>query len=201
MHVTHRGSRFPGTAVVVAALVAVGVFLGLASSAQAACSYPDAEQVFAKWGDSDYYELAPDGGFEEGGNGWEFSGGAELVDGNEDHFLNDPADDTSLRIPYGGVATSPMVCVDDTTPRFRLMALNAGDDGSKLYVKVTYVYPDETRVKVADVRAEDDWEPTEALKLDTRNSQEVAARISFSPKDDEGDWLIDDLYIDPFTRR
>ncbi len=196
-----RGVRIPRAALVLALVGAFVALSGFASAAQAACTYPDAEQVFSKWGDTNYYELAPDGGFEEGGTGWDFSGGAALVAGNEDHFLNDAADNTSLSIPHGGIATSPKVCVDQYTPLFRLMALNAGDDGSKLYVKVTYYFSDGTKVKTNDVRAEDEWEPTEALRLETKDSLEVAARISFSPKDASGDWLIDDLYIDPFTRR
>ena len=185
-------------AVVGAAILGVICF---ASPAQAACSYPDAEQVFAKWGDTRYYELAPDGGFEEAGNGWDFSGGAELVAGNETEFLNGEEDETSLSIPYGGVATSPRVCVDDTTPVFRLMALNAGDEKAKLQVTVTYELIGKSDARSTDVRAEDEWEPTKPLKLETKGAEERVARISFTPKDAEGDWLIDDLYIDPFSRR
>jgi hypothetical protein len=170
-----------------------------ASAAQAACSYPDAEQVFSAWGDKRYYELAPDGGLEEGGTGWELAGGASLIGENEDSFLNDAADETSLSIPYGGSATSPPVCVDESTPVFRLMARNSGDDHSKLIVTVTYL--DATKAKTKDIRAESDWEPTDAMKLEAAGAEERAARISFSPEDDEGAWQVDDLYVDPFARR
>ena len=53
--------------------------MAFASSSQAACTYPKAEQVFSQWGDEGNYELAPDGGFEAGGSGLGFSGGAALV--------------------------------------------------------------------------------------------------------------------------
>ena len=192
-------TRFPVMRFLLATVAAV---LGLAafSSAAQACSYPDAEQVFAKWGDSDYYELAPDGGFEEGGLGWTFTNGAEVVAGNESEYLNGSEDETSLWLPYRGVATSPKVCVDETTPHFRLMALNGGDDGAKLRVTVTYEGPN-ARIRSTDIRAEGEWEPTDPLKLEADGLRERVARISFTPKDDEGDWLIDDLYIDPWARR
>jgi len=169
------------------------------SSAAKACSYPDAEQVFAPWGDSQYYQLAPDGGLEEGGSGWTLEGGAELVAGNEAYFLNDPTDATSLRIPYGGLATSPKFCVDADTPVFRFMALNAGDR-SKLSVTVTYELPSKTRVRNNEIRASGEWAPTDPQKLEINGDTERVARISFTPRDAAGDWLIDDLYIDPFAR-
>ena len=43
--------------------------------------------MFTQWGDDGYYELAPDGGFEKGGTGWDFSGGAKIVAGNESEYL------------------------------------------------------------------------------------------------------------------
>ena len=185
----------------VLAVVAAAILgsLALTAGAQAACSYPDAEQVFSKWGDPRFYELAPDGGLEEGGTGWDLAGGAALVAENEDSYLNDAADETSLSIPYGGSATSPTVCVDDTTPVFRLMARNAGDEKSKLIVTVTYL--DSEKSRTDDVRADDGWEPTEAMKLETKGTVERAARISFAPKDEKGAWQVDDLFIDPFSRR
>jgi hypothetical protein len=193
--------RFPATRLLIAMVAAVMGFGAFSSAAQAACSYPDAEQVFAKWGDSGYYELAPDGGFEEGGNGWTLSGGAALVAGNETEYLNGDEDTTSLSIPFGGMATSPKVCVDESTPVFRLMALNAGDDHAKLRVIVSYELLGENKARTTDVRAEDEWEPTKPLKLEVDSDLERVARISFTPRDDDGEWLVDDLYIDPFARR
>jgi hypothetical protein len=183
-----------------AMVTGLGLFASV-SAAQAACSYPDAEQVFAAWQDEGYYQLAPDGGLEEGGTGWTLAGGAELVAGNEDHHLNSPEDATSLSIPYGGSATSPRVCVDANTPVFRLLALNAGSESSKLRVTVIYELSNEVKTRNSDVRAEDEWEPTKPLQLDVDGEVERVARISFAPRDDKGIWQVDDLYIDPFARR
>jgi hypothetical protein len=181
----------------------VAVVLGMAafsSAAQAACNYPDAEQVFTKWGDSGYYELAPDGGFEEGGNGWSFTGGAQLVAGNETEYLNGGEDQISLSLPYKGMATSPRVCVDENTPVFRLMTLNGGAEQAKLRVIITYETP-ELKTRSTEIRADDEWAPTEPLQFDIDGTQERVARISFTPREGTGDWFVDDLYIDPFARR
>ncbi|HWB70007.1 MAG TPA: hypothetical protein VG518_08505, partial [Solirubrobacterales bacterium] len=149
-------------------LATVGLLLGLSAFASAAqaCSYPDAEQVFSRWEDNGYYELAPDGGLEEGGNGWTLRGGAQLVTGNESAYLNGAADDTALSIPFGGWATSPTVCVDGNTPAFRLMALNGGDPSSKLRVIVTYETRRGMRVRGTDVRAGGSWAPTDPIDLE-----------------------------------
>lgn len=181
-----------------ATLVCLWVF---ASTAQAACSYPDAEQVFAAWQDEGYYQLAPDGGLEEGGTGWTLAGGAALVAGNETSYLNSPSDAYSLSIPFGGSATSPRVCVDANTPSFRLMAVNSGAESSKLRVTVIYeLATTGTKTRNTDVRAEDEWEPTKPLQLDIDGEVERVARISFAPRDEKGTWQVDDLYIDPFAR-
>ena len=192
-------------------LAVTGLAIGLcafSSAAQAACNYPDAEQVFAKWGDSSYYELAPDGGFEKGGNGWTFTGGAQLVDGNETEYLNGEEDDTALSLPYKGTATSPKVCVDENTPLFRLMTLNGGNEQAKLRVIVTYEGAaqkgsgkDPKAARNTEIRAGDEWEPTEPLEFDVGDAQERVAQISFTPREGTGEWLVDDLYIDPFARR
>src|SRR3954454_15330177 len=119
MSLSNHGWRIPRIT-----LAALGAWLALmivASAAHAACNYPDAEQVFSEYGDYAYYELAPDGGLEGGGTGWTFTGGATLVTGDETSALNDESDQVELSVPYGATAISPRVCVDETTPSFRLM--------------------------------------------------------------------------------
>lgn len=184
------------------ALVAIGVVLGLAvfSSAAQACSYPNAEQVFSQGGDNGYYELAPDGGFEEGGTGWTFRGDAQLVAGNESEYLNGPEDKTSLSLPSGSSATSPRVCVDENTPGFRLMTANGGAWSSKLRVTVSYELPGENWSRDTEIHADHEWSPTQVLKLEYDSGKERVARITLAPRDEKGGWLIDDLYIDPWAR-
>jgi hypothetical protein len=193
-------TRFPIMRCLLATVATVLGMAAFSSAAQAACNYPDAEQVFTKWGDDGYYELAPDGGFEKGGTGWSFSGGAKLVEGNETEYLNGEEDHTALSLPYKGKATSPKVCVDENTPVFRLMTLNDGAEQAQLQVTVEY---EGAKVKRAEtkIRADDEWEPTEPLELDVEGEAERVARITFTPQEKNGTWLLDDLYVDPFARR
>ncbi len=184
-------------------LATVGVLLGLsafASAAEADCAYPDAEQVFAPWNDDAYYQLAPEGSLESGGTGWLLTGGAKLVEGNEDQYLNGVDDKTSLAIPFLGSATSPPFCVDESTPAFRLMALNTGDPNAKLRVIVSYQSGWQLKTRSTDIRATDSWQPTEPLQLDIDGDRERIARITFLPRDWRGGWQLDNLYIDPFAR-
>jgi hypothetical protein len=197
---SHSLDGFSIRRLLIGGILALVGFLACASAAQAACAYPDAEQVFAAWQDEGYYQLAPDGGLEEGGNGWTLAGGAALVAGNETSYLNSPNDAFSLSIPFGGSATSPRVCVDANTPAFRLMTVNSGAESSKLRVTVIYELTTGTKTRNSDVRAEDEWEPTKPLQLDVDGEVERVARISFAPRDEKGTWQVDDLYIDPFAR-
>lgn len=200
MPLASRSRRFPVPrflAVVVGVLLSFSAF---ASAAQA-CSYPDASQVFSQWGDSDYYQLAPDGGLEEGGSDWRLRGGASVVSGNESYYLNGPADQYSLSIPFGGTATSPRICVDSSTPTFRLMARNGGDSDSRLLVTEIFWSGWRLKVRSTVVHAGAEWAPTQQLQLDTDDQVEHGARLNFTPLDNRGEWQLDDLYIDPFSRR
>ena len=127
------------------ALLALAVFAG---SAQA-CSYSGAEQVFSPWGDQRNYVLAPDGGFEAGGSGWQLNRGAAVVDGNESYYLNDAGDSKSLSLPAGSSAVSPPVCMAIDTPFFRLVARNSGDPSSRLRVEAVYKLLGLVRTKTA----------------------------------------------------
>jgi hypothetical protein len=188
----------------VAALVAVAFS---AAGAQA-CPYSGAEQVFSPWGDSSFYVLAPDGGFEAGGSGWSLNGGAVPVEGNEPFHLNDAADAKSLELPAGSSAVSPSICMSIDTPHFRLLARNTGDPTSTLRVEATYVLLGLLRTKtVGTVKAGPNWEPSQQLSTVLTLSTVVgtltpsAIQIRITPVGSGGNWQVDDVYVDPFARR
>jgi hypothetical protein len=202
---THRprvSSRLAGFAI--ASLLALAAFAG---SAQA-CSYTGAEQVFSPWADQHAYVLAPDGGFEAGASGWSLSGRASVVAGNESYFLNDAGDSRSLSLPGGSSADSPPICVSLDTPIFRLMARNSGDPSSRLRVEAVYKLLGLIQTKVvSSVTAGSSWVPTQqmspVLGLSTIVGTLIpsAIQIRITPLDSKGAWQVDDLYIDPFSRR
>ena len=190
--------------IVVVALLAMTAFAG---SAQA-CSYTGAEQVFAPWGDRHAYVLAPDGGFEAGASGWSLGGGASVAAGNESYYLNDAADSRSLSLPAGSSAVSPPICMSLDTPIFRLFARNGGDPTSRLRVEAVYKLLGLVRTKtVSGVAAGASWAPAQQMSTVLTLSTIVgtlipsAIQIRITPLDNKGAWQVDDLYIDPFSRR
>lgn len=188
--------------------ISVAALLLSAGSASAACPYSGAEQVFGAWGDRHSYVLAPDGGFEAGGQGWALSGGASVVAGNESYYLNDLADSRSLSLPPGSSAVSPPICMSLDTPMFRMLARNGGDSGSRLRVEATYRLLGLVRTKtVSSVAAGASWAPTQQMSTVLTLSTIIgtlipsAIQIRITPLDNRGAWQVDDLYIDPFSRR
>jgi len=189
----------------IVALATAMFVLGLAAcatSALAACSYPEAEQVFTPWNDNGYYQLAPDGTLAGGGTGWTLEDGAELVSEGNARGHAGSEEETALSLPFGATATSPPFCVDATTPNFRFMMRNIGDKGGKLRVTVTYANTRKVvKAKNSDVHADlEEWAPTPSLKLETGDEPEREARITFTAKDPKSNYLVDDLYVDPFAR-
>jgi hypothetical protein len=191
------------TAAVAIALLAMVAFAG---SAQA-CSYPGAKQVFRPWGDQRNYVLASDGGFEAGGAGWALSRGAGVVAGNESYYLNSSADSKSLALPAGSTAGSPPVCMSIDTPVFRLMARNTGDPSSRLRIEAVYNLLGLVRTNlVTNLTAGPSWAPIKPVSTVLGLSTIVgtlipsAIQIRITPLDAKGNWQVDDLFIDPFSR-
>lgn len=202
-HPVPSSSRGKFAALMAIALLALTAFAG---SAQA-CSYSGAEKVFSPWGDQRNYVLAPDGGFEAGGSGWQLSRGATVVEGNESYYLNDAADSESLSLPAGSSAVSPPVCMSIDTPSFRLVARNTGDPSSRLRVEASYKLLGLVRTRTAGtIQAGSEWAPTQSvstvLTLSTVLGTLIpsAIEIRITPLDAGGRWQVDDVYIDPFRR-
>jgi hypothetical protein len=183
------------------------LFIAFATSAQA-CSSVGAAPVFTPWGDQRAYVLAPDGGYEAGGSGWALSGGAAVVSGNETRYLHGAADKRSLSLPTGASAVSPPVCMAIDTPVFRMMARNTGDPTSRLHVTASYMLLGLLQTKtVGIVTSGAEWAPTApqstVLTLSTVIGTLLPSsiKISLEPLDSKGHWQVDDLYVDPFSRR
>jgi hypothetical protein len=189
------------------ALTALTALAAFAGTAQAACPYTGAEQVFSPWGDQHSYVLAPDGGFEAGGAGWSLSGGAQAVAGNESYYLNDAGDSRSLSLPGGGSATSPPICMSIDTPVLRMVARNTGDPSSRIRVEATYKLLGLLKTKtVSNVAAGSAWAPTQQMSTVLTLSTIVGTLIPSSIQvritalDAKGKWQVDDFYVDPFAR-
>jgi hypothetical protein len=202
-HPVPSSSRNGLAALLTTALLALAVFAGAAQ----ACSYSGAKPVFSPWGDQHNYVLAPDGGFEAGGSGWQLNHGAAIVEGNERYYLNDAGDSKSLSLPAGSSAVSPPVCMAIDTPSFRLAARNSGDPSSQLRVEAVYKLLGLVHTGTAGtISAGSSWTPTQSVSTVLTLSTLVgtlipsAIEIRFTPLDSRGQWQVDDVYIDPFRR-
>lgn len=189
---------------ITAAMLVIAI---VSAGAAQACNYTGAEQVFKPWGDQHSYVLAPDGGFEAGGQGWHLGGGATVVGENEAFDLNGASDSHSLALPAGSSAVSPPICMALDTPSFRLVARNSGDPSSGLRVEATYALLGLVRTKtVSTVYGGSSWAPSQQMSTVLSLSTIVgtlipsAIQVRITPLGSGGHWQVDDLYIDPFAR-
>ena len=190
----------------IAITLAAAALLAPASSANAAttpCGGESLRQVFAAWGDSSWYFLAPGGAFEDGAAGWSLRGGAAVVDGNAPFALGAPGDSRSLALPAGASATSAPVCIRHDTRSVRWV--QRGPRGALLAVKVVHVDPRaSTPGRLLDVvGAGGSWQPSPELSIPPgatglRGNGSATVALEFTAL--SGEWTLDDLYVDPKCR-
>jgi hypothetical protein len=171
------------------------------------CNNPAGTKVFEQFRDRRNYFLAPDGGFEGGAAGWTLDG-ASVVDGNESFNLGGAADSKSLSLPAGSSALSPAFCIQKGHPMFRFVAKrNSGTKKARLRVNVVYLDGKGRKRsrRAGKLRAGETWKPTKKLAFalgrafgKRRKSGNV--KLKFTPVGN-ADWQIDDVYIDPRSRR
>lgn len=196
---------------VLAALIAsTAVMLGTANPASAAgCGYPSMSQVFMPWGDLANYFLAPGANFENGLGGWSASGGAGVVTGSEPYNVGG-AGSYSLALPTtAAAATTPVFCVSTDAPTFRAFVKNKGNlgmyDGQlAVYLNFQNTNGSWQQVKIAALKMTNtNWNLTLPISfiqyLSTPLAKNGYANVSFTfkPNDNHGNWLIDDMYVDP----
>ena len=161
-------------------------------------------QVFAPWGDTSSYFLAPNGGLESGSTGWSL-GGASVVSGNQPFF---GGGSHSLSLPSGSTATSPSTCIGSGDVYVRMFGSDQNGTDSGLHVRVIWYGVLNTVLGLTDVNTfapGGAWSPT--AKLDSVGGSisvpilpllgSTSARIQITPYGSGSRWLIDDLYIDP----
>jgi hypothetical protein len=156
------------------------------------------------------YSLLPGGDFESGAQGWNLSGGARVVNGNESFFVTSARDSRSLLLPPGSSATSPPMCMGLLLPIVR----SCSTGGAALsYLRVEAVYTDTSgRQRSIDLLPmglpTKSWSPgLPALQLMgtlntlTLNGLTSQIALRFTPKGllfGSGTWQVDDIYVDPW---
>jgi hypothetical protein len=179
----------------------------LVSSAQG-CADPASARVFAPWLDPFQYVPVQDGGFEAGAAGWRLGAGAGRVEANEPWRVGAPRDSHALKIA-GGSATSPAMCVGVEHPTIRFFARNVGAPAGALtveaLVRTSIGVPVALPVAVVAVPTAG-WAPTlpypvvvNALPLLPGARTLVSFR--FTAAGPGSAWQIDDVYLDPYSKR
>jgi len=199
-----RLERISGRAVLLASLACVLS----AGTAQASCPKWPTSQPFSQFGDDAFYELAPQGGFEDGSDGWDLDR-AEVADGNEAYYAGAESDSASLVLGPRGVAVSPALCVDARKPTWRLFARKLNRPKGQLRVEMLFTDPS-GRPKVAQAGVLSSkkgeysgWRPTpdlmlgRGLPLSQSPTGTMTIRLRFTA-DKAGDWAVDDIYLDPY---
>src|SRR3954454_10260839 len=189
-----------------AALVALALIIAVPGAAHASgCSDGQSSQPFAPWGDDASYVLAPDGGFENAASGWSLNDGAAVQDGNQDTQAAADGGHSSLALPAGSGAATPPICIDVAHPTIRFFARNTGSPSSALGVSVVYrgLLGIPLTLPVGAVGAGAEWAPGDQVHvlvnlLTLLHSSDVQFR--FTPLDGAGDWSVDDVYIDPYSK-
>jgi hypothetical protein len=169
-------------------------------------------QPFTPWGDSAFYKLAPNGGFEGGATGWTMAGGAKVVAGNE-AFAASGAGSWSLKLPAGSSATTAPMCVSVLSGKMRFFVRNAGASDAQLRVRVRYnggsgalLGGVGSTLGIADagtITAGGTWQPSPEITMlgGVLPLFTTSVQFQFQPVGTSGDWRIDDVYVDPLKHR
>jgi len=204
------GSRFALATIVAVAVVALSAPVAnadlLGSLIGNNCP-TTGNQVFAPWNDFRSYYLAPNGGLENGSNGWSLSGGAYVVSGNQPFFRSGTH---SLSLPSGSRAVSPATCIGPYALSLRMFGSDVGGADSGVHVRVLWYGLLNKLIGATDYNnfaPGGPWSPTSSvnssggfnLLLPLLGS--TSARVELTPLGSRSAWRIDDVYVDPWASR
>jgi hypothetical protein len=183
---------------VVGGAIAMAVGAGPASAGLGlACPSPTSTP-FVGWKDYANYAFSPDGGFEGGGSGWTFSGGAKVVFGNESFFVHSAADRVSLSLPAGASATSPPMCISLLSSKMRF--LSRGNYVSRVKVQIIYRGLLSEVLGVFDggtISPSGTWNASPEMSMLGGALPLLTASVSFRFTAVGAATSVDDVYLDP----
>ena len=205
-------SAFGNGEIDVAATTTSGINILESEASSETCTSPQLVQAFATLGDLRDYVLAPGGSFEDDDlEGWQVRKAGISEEGSpltvQTAYQDDDDDNQhSLRVPAGGSALSPAMCVDLNYPIFRFMAKAVSGTGQ---LRVEVVYPDAADPSFHSAAslpapAGRGWDATGDVELFPERGgvapgmRRVALRFtSVAVNGTAGTWKIDDVYVDP----
>jgi hypothetical protein len=189
-------------------LATTTVIVGAVPALAQACtvSLPNATTAFSQFGDLANYAPAPGGTFESGTSGWMLNG-ASVQYGNESFFVNSPTDSHSLVVPSTSEPISAPICVDSTTPTFRLFDRQVSGGWSQMNINV--LWTDSSGVAqvttAGGISPSTSWAPSQVINLGSmlplwQPGSSLTVRLQFVPAVGGGSIAIDDVEIDPYSK-
>jgi hypothetical protein len=179
-----------------------GAATAQADEAASRCSGRVIEQPFTQFGDLADYFLAPDGDLSAGGAGWTLDGAA-VVEENEPFWVHGGDTPASVWLDSGASATSPPICVTLDDPTMRFFARSAGGPSAQLAVDVLYTdadgEPQKLRIGMINGDGVEDWTPVAPLAI-LANTTEMDVQFRFTALGAGSEWLVDDVYVDPYKK-
>lgn len=167
------------------------------------CKARSQSQVFAPWGDHNFYYRAPNGGFEKGSKNWQLSGGARVVEGNESYYVRRSTDTHSLSLPTGARAEGRTICTErvDRTVRFFIKDPQVAGAMLKINVEV-----ESSRGRgvlqywVGSGSFSRGWQPFHIIEIPATYGPDGRQNLtlSFEAIGSQATWQIDDVFVDPF---
>ncbi|HEY2436359.1 MAG TPA: hypothetical protein VGH93_04200 [Solirubrobacteraceae bacterium] len=158
------------------------------------CNSNALSQPFLAWNDASTYELAPGGAF--GDSSWTLSGRASLVPGGEPWAVTGTPSSSSVSLPAGSSATSPLTCVTAAYPTARFFVGGSG------IVSVSMVY-DGLPIPAGLALAGGGWAPSPVavtLSAVTGALNGGTAQVSLKLTGVLGSPKVSDVFIDPRGR-
>jgi hypothetical protein len=198
------------TAVALLGLGASTASAGVLVASAPSCDNGATEQPFAQWGDGNQYFLAPGGSFEGSLAGWDLNA-ARVVADQESWRVAGDGGTHALRVPAGGSVTTSTMCVGLENPTMRFFAHRSGGGllgaASQLVVtaRVETSLGLVVEVPVGAVSGltgnGTSWNRTPAQVvaaslLPLLPGEHTPIQFRFTAVG-TGDWVIDDVYVDP----
>ncbi len=133
---------------------------------------------------------------------WSKSGNVTLAASSDPFALTGTMGESSLRLQSGGWVRTPLLCVDLLTPHLRFVATATGDGELDVEARLIgcprrWISRSSTSISPSDHRG---WQPSEKIDLNTSCLGPGRTGIVDVRFRGEGDWLIDDVMIDPYKR-
>jgi hypothetical protein len=160
---------------------------------------------FAQWADPDAYCAFANVGFENGTDGWTLAGDASIASANEPWDVSGPGT-SALSLGPGATALSSPLPISVLDPWVRFFARNGAANGS-LQVQALFSGPLGNTTGVLNLTSLSiagfaNWQPTQrALSALAVPLGTTAVQVLLTSKARHGDWLVDDVYLDPCVSR